>query len=513
MIHRFAHFEIDEATREVRAGERVLTLQPRVFDLLVFLARNRDRVVPKDELLDAVWPEVTVADGSLQRAVSLARNALEAAGAENAIRTYSRQGYRFCAEASVATNPEATATTPPLPALVAARTAYAAGDWPGVVARYEAIDRVDGLEGEDLQRWAHAARCAGKPHEAIPPLERAVVAFTVRGDRRRAGWVAVLITMLRVEWREFALAKGWYHRASRLLEHEPPCRERGYLDFLGGRMALMENDIEGALALSRCARDAGEQFNDPDLEGLGLMHCGEASLYLGNIREGLAALDEAGAAVAGSKLSPWAGGLIYCGVIFSCMTRADWQRTTQWTDQFTRWSADKGAAGYPGLCQMHRAEVLILRGKLQEAEKVIRSTIATLARQAPWAEGEAWKVLGDILVVRGDFSGADPDLTSTPALQALLGRARGELAAAEGRTADVLNQFRTAIRISQTIQAPLPASQIRCRLAGLLADQGDREAALIELTAAAPILEEAGSVGLLNHCAKVRGLLDPSRSP
>jgi len=591
VIHRFAHFEIDEATREVRAGERVLTLQPRVFDLLVYLAKNPDRVVSKDELLDAVWPEVTVADGSLQRAVSLARNALAEAGAENAIRTYSRQGYRFCAEAAVAAD-ATTGAAPAAPALTAARSAYAAGDWPAVMAQYEAIDRVDGLEGEDLQRWAHAAQCAGKPHEAIPPLERAVAAFTVRGDRRRAGWVAVLIALLRIEWRELALAKGWYHRASRLLEHEPPCREKGYLDFLGGRMALLENDIEGALALSRRARDAGEQFNDPDLEGLGLVHCGEASIYLGKVREGLAALDEAGASVAGSKLSPWAGGLIYCGVIFSCMTRADWQRATQWTEQFTRWSADKGAAGYPGLCQMHRAEVLILRGKLDEAEKEIRSTIDNLARQAPWAEGDAWRVLGDILVVRGDFSGADnafrrsnelgweahfhiallrfaegdataaarllahslsenawscrskrgqalayfaivttaagqldearhaiveleadPDLTSTPALQALLGRARGELAAAEGRTADALSQFRTAIRISQTIQAPLLAAQIRCRLAGLLADQGDREAALIELTAAAPILEQAGAAGLLNHCAKVRGLLDPSRSP
>jgi len=54
MIHSFGSYEIDEKTREVRAGGRVLSLQPRVFDLLQYLARNRDRVVPKDELLDSV---------------------------------------------------------------------------------------------------------------------------------------------------------------------------------------------------------------------------------------------------------------------------------------------------------------------------------------------------------------------------------------------------------------------------------------------------------------------------
>lgn len=97
-VHRFPAFEIDEDKREVRAGGQTLTLQPRVFDLLVYLARHRERVVPKDELLDAVWPGVVVTDGSLQRAVSLARAALVEAGTHTAIRTYSRQGYRMCVD-------------------------------------------------------------------------------------------------------------------------------------------------------------------------------------------------------------------------------------------------------------------------------------------------------------------------------------------------------------------------------------------------------------------------------
>lgn len=92
MVHRFSNFEIDEPRREVRSGGEVLVLQPRVFDLLLYLVKNRDRVVPKEELLDKVWSDVVVADGSLQRAVSLLRATLEKAGAGNAVRTHARRG-------------------------------------------------------------------------------------------------------------------------------------------------------------------------------------------------------------------------------------------------------------------------------------------------------------------------------------------------------------------------------------------------------------------------------------
>ena len=57
MIFRFGRFELDESTRELRLGARALELQPRTFDLLVFLVRNNERVVSKDELLSALWPD------------------------------------------------------------------------------------------------------------------------------------------------------------------------------------------------------------------------------------------------------------------------------------------------------------------------------------------------------------------------------------------------------------------------------------------------------------------------
>ncbi len=410
MVHRFPTFEIDENTRELRTGVRVVSLQPRVFDLLVYLARHTARVVPKDELLESVWPGVIVTDGSLQRAVSLARSALAGAGAPGAIRTFPRQGYRLCADdAARAQAPEVAGAAPAggsTEALAEAHAAYTSGDWDRAIERLACVDDVEGLTAADLQLWAHAAQCAGRPHDAAEPLERAIAAYSVRGDKRRAAWVAILLGQLRLEWRELVVATGWLRRASRLLEDEPPCREHGYLHLLGARLALLQAELERCLELAGHAREVGARYGDADLETLALVHVGEARLYLGHIQDGMAMLDEAAVSVVASGLSPWAGGLVYCGVIYGCMTQSDWHRAGKWTEQFTRWSSGRGTAAYPGLCRLHRAEVLTVRGDLGEAEREVRTTIDLLARFSPWAEGDAWLVLGDVLLARGRFEEA-----------------------------------------------------------------------------------------------------------
>jgi DNA-binding winged helix-turn-helix (wHTH) protein len=238
MIHRFADLEVDEDRREVRVRGKALELQPRVLEFVTYLAKNRDRVVPKDELLDALWPGVIVSETSLHRAASVARTALSDAGLPGAIRNRQRQGYFLSEEncgRSAGGAPLASDTT----ALLAkAHDAYGRGEWEEAIGALKKVDTIDGLTAEDLQIWAHSAQCAGRPHEAHGPLERAVAAYATRGDKRHAAWAAVLLANLKLEWREPALAKGWYHRAERLLKDEPACREMGYADLLGARIAF-----------------------------------------------------------------------------------------------------------------------------------------------------------------------------------------------------------------------------------------------------------------------------------
>jgi pimeloyl-ACP methyl ester carboxylesterase/DNA-binding winged helix-turn-helix (wHTH) protein len=97
-VHRIGNVEIDVARREVRRHGSPTVLQPRAFDVLAYLVDRRDRVVSKQELLRALWPDVHVTDGSLQRAISLARSALGEAA--RCLRTVPTVGYRFSTDDS-----------------------------------------------------------------------------------------------------------------------------------------------------------------------------------------------------------------------------------------------------------------------------------------------------------------------------------------------------------------------------------------------------------------------------
>lgn len=95
----FGRCEVSVARREVRVDGMLRTLQPRPFDLLVYLIEHRDRVVPTDELLDHIWTDEFVQPGSLAAAIMRVRKALFHAASDTGtiIRTHQGIGYRFVA--------------------------------------------------------------------------------------------------------------------------------------------------------------------------------------------------------------------------------------------------------------------------------------------------------------------------------------------------------------------------------------------------------------------------------
>ena len=99
MQFRFGNHLLDVARRELRRGGELITLEPQVFDLLVYLVRNRDRVVTKDDLLDSVWSGRTVSESALTTRINAARKAVGDSGeAQRLIRTSPRKGFRFIGE-------------------------------------------------------------------------------------------------------------------------------------------------------------------------------------------------------------------------------------------------------------------------------------------------------------------------------------------------------------------------------------------------------------------------------
>ena len=96
MNYRFAEFEINVARRELRRAGAIVHTEPQVFDLLVHLIRNRQRIVGKDELFDAIWQGRIVSEATLNSRISAARRALGDSGNDqNLIRTLHKRGFRF----------------------------------------------------------------------------------------------------------------------------------------------------------------------------------------------------------------------------------------------------------------------------------------------------------------------------------------------------------------------------------------------------------------------------------
>jgi len=71
--YHFEDFALDSDRRELRRGSDLIPVEPQVFDLLQFLIRNRDRVVSKDDLVDAVWQGRIVSDATLASRVNASR--------------------------------------------------------------------------------------------------------------------------------------------------------------------------------------------------------------------------------------------------------------------------------------------------------------------------------------------------------------------------------------------------------------------------------------------------------
>ncbi len=105
-------FEIDLRRLEIRRNGEILPVEPMVFDVLAYLVRNSDRVVPKEELLDAVWGDRFVSESALTTRIKSARKVMGDDGrAQRLIKTFHGRGYRFIGE--VASNaPEPPSTVP-----------------------------------------------------------------------------------------------------------------------------------------------------------------------------------------------------------------------------------------------------------------------------------------------------------------------------------------------------------------------------------------------------------------
>src|SRR5882724_11029372 len=102
-LYRFGQFALDSRKRTVSRADSPISLTPKAFDVLLFLAQNPNRLVTKEELLQAVWGDTFVEEGNLTQYISHLRKALgDNSEDTRLIVTIARKGYQFTADVTVA---------------------------------------------------------------------------------------------------------------------------------------------------------------------------------------------------------------------------------------------------------------------------------------------------------------------------------------------------------------------------------------------------------------------------
>src|SRR5580692_7148347 len=102
-VYRFGQFALDSRKRTLSRADSPVSLTPKAFDVLLFLVQNPNRLVTKEELLEAVWGDTFVEEGNLTQYISHLRKALgDNSEDTRLIVTIARKGYQFTADVNIA---------------------------------------------------------------------------------------------------------------------------------------------------------------------------------------------------------------------------------------------------------------------------------------------------------------------------------------------------------------------------------------------------------------------------
>ncbi|MEX2204618.1 MAG: AAA family ATPase [Myxococcota bacterium] len=304
MVHRFGDYELDETAGELRQRGKPVEIQPKPFALLALLVRERARIVPAREILDALWPDTSVTPASLSRAISHARRAIGDTHRGALIKSFSRRGYRFCADVLAlagAGSPAPNASGPREPAAIfvgredalarlerafagaaSGRGAVAIVSGPAGIGKTRLVEHFAGLAGASGARVLFARNRA---EEGVPPFWL---------------WVQVLRRLIEADAAR-ALLREAAARSSELAELLPElagaksdARTTRASDSEHGRFLLFDA-VARALARVSRARPLvivleDLQWADPPslrlLEHLAFEAASEPILVLASVREG-----------------------------------------------------------------------------------------------------------------------------------------------------------------------------------------------------------------------------------
>ena len=293
----------------------------------------------------------------------------------------------------------------------------------------EVDDPVALVNGGNVAMWG------SDPEAAIVQFSTAVRLFTAAGDNRQAAMACTRIatTYTHMLGNRVA-ARPWLNRAMRLVEHEEPCLEQGYV-----ALASLGCDVDDPAVLvdrAELALERARRFGDLDLEIKALADGGLAHVQAGRVADGMAMLDEAMAlACSGETSNDEIVGKSVCSFFTACYVAADFERVEAWT----RVLREHGIVGSSGPraflgshCESVRGTMLCHVGRWGEAEDLLLRAYADIEKAMP---GRAWHppiALAELRIRQGRLAEAEALLLGRDDhLQALLPTARLHLARGE----------------------------------------------------------------------------------
>jgi ATP/maltotriose-dependent transcriptional regulator MalT len=281
------------------------------------------------------------------------------------------------------------------------------GQWQETFDSLATLDATGALGARELDSLGEAAWWLGRVPECTSARERAVAAYLDAGQPRVAALVALRLFYTSSVRGDEAIATGWLRRASRLLEREAEGVEHGQLRLAEARVARSQGDQDAELGYAREAIDIGGRFGDPDLVALGQYIEGRLLVKQGSVHDGMAILDDAMLAAVQGELGPMATGQVYCNVIAACQELGDVRRAAEWTDALRSWCVTQPGSVFPGLCRVHRAEVMHLRGEWSEAELEAQQACGDLLGVMPSFAAEAFYEVGEVRRRAGELGEAE----------------------------------------------------------------------------------------------------------
>ena len=293
-----------------------------------------------------------------------------------------------------------------------ARSCVARREWDRAYELFSTTTSTRTLDPDDLSRFAKAAYWTGRSDRSISLREAAYAAYLERGDDHAAAQCALTLRREHLSNLQDSVAAGWLTRAEHLLDGRPESfadtsLADGYLAIAHADAARARGDFARALGLVDHALRIADGSGDRDLRAWGVLRRAMFLVDEGRLGEGDRLMEEVAAAAGGGELGGYTTGVVLTNMMSMCRDVATYRRGIEWSDAAQRWSERQGIEGFPGICRIHRSELLRMLGNLEEARIEASRACDEAGKVSMVHAGVAQHELGEVLLRLGDLEGAE----------------------------------------------------------------------------------------------------------